>query len=212
MENYQRTDNERLRLLNSIYVPHPQAQRILREIQRAHNSRKVSDEPKCMSLIGSTGSGKSTLISQYMRHHPPSDKDKKSTVPIFKSVIPSDSTPKKFIRSILTSLYATMNQCSPKDISQHLVNDQDSDITKQRLYNVLDDLGVELIILDEFQHLVSSKSKKVLGELAATLKVLIIETQIPVIVVGTGHAESVFQADREVSRRFQAPMRIRPFM
>ncbi|WP_297810807.1 TniB family NTP-binding protein [uncultured Methylophaga sp.] len=209
------SERERLILLNNIYIAHPQSQEILKKMQRAHRSKDISPEPKSMSIIGPTGSGKSTVIKKYMEQHPPSIKAKSSQLTIFNAVIPSDSTPRKFIRSLLTALLAQISNCKPQDVPVNLVNDQDSDTTKLRFYKYLQDSGVELIILDEFQHLISNKtdsSNKVLLELAKTIKVMIIETGIPIIMVGTGRASIVFDVDPEVSRRFHASVEMRPFM
>lgn len=209
------TETERLIRLNNIYIAHPQSQGILKKIKRAHRSKEISPEPKSMCIIGPTGSGKSTIIKKYMEQHPISIKDKSSRLTIFNAVIPSDSTPRKFIRSLLTSLLAQISNCKPEDVPANLVNDQDSDTTKLRLYKYLHDAGVELIILDEFQHLISNKtasSSKVLLELAKTIKVMIIETGIPIVMVGTGRANIVFDVDPEVSRRFHASIEIYPFM
>jgi hypothetical protein len=208
-------ERERLQLLYNIYIAHPQSKEILKKMERCHETMTLSPEPKSMSIIGPTGSGKSTVIKKYMEQYPLSIEDKSTKLTIFNAVIPSDSTPRRFIRSLLRSLVAQTSNCKPEHVSEHLANDQDSDATKLRLYKFLNDAGVELIILDEFQHLISNKkdtSNRVLLELAKTIKVMIIETGIPIIMVGTGRANMVFDADEEVSRRFHYSVEMRPFM
>lgn len=211
-------ERERLQLLYNIYIAHPQSKEILKKMKRSHwshRSKGISPEPKSMSIIGPTGSGKSTAIKKYMEQHPPSIEAKSTKLTIFNAVIPSDSTPRRFIRSLLRSLVAQISNCKPENVSEHLANDQDSDATKLRLYKFLNDAGVELIILDEFQHLISNKSdtsNRVLLELAKTIKVMIIETGIPIIMVGTGRANIVFDVDKEVSRRFHFSVEMRPFV
>ncbi|HIC46204.1 MAG TPA: DEAD/DEAH box helicase [Methylophaga aminisulfidivorans] len=201
---------DRLRLLNSIYVAHPDAEKILKKIERCHKSRTISSEPRSMSLTGETGSGKTTLIEQYMLRHPTLETAKTTTIPIFKSIIQPNTSIRDFIISVLKSLVSRVSNQREDDVSDELLKGSLPAIRK-RLYKYIAVAEVKLIILDEFQHLISSKSKKVLNDIADTIKTIINETKVPVILVGTTKANEVFVENPEMARRISEKIRLKPF-
>lgn len=201
---------ERLRMLNSIYVAHPDASTILDKIERCHESREYSNEPRSMSLTGETGSGKTTLIEQYMLRHPPSETEKKSSVPIFKSIIQPNTSIRDFIGGILKSLIASVSGIREDDVNDELLKGS-LPMVRKRLYKYISQAEVKLIILDEFQHLISSNKKKVLNDIADTIKTIINETKVPIILVGTLKANAVFAENPEMSRRFAEKIKLKSF-
>ena len=83
-----------------------------------------------------------------------------------------------------------------------------SDITKntKKLKDFLELCKVEMIILDEFQHLIDSKRHKVILECSDWLKNLINSTKIPVVFAGLSSSVQVFienpqLGDRVLNRR-----------
>ena len=201
---------ERLRMLNSIYVAHPDATQILQKMKRCHESREYSNEPRSMSLTGETGTGKTTLIEQYMLKHPPSETEKTSSVPIFKSLIQPDTSIRDFIGSVLKSLIASVSGIREDDVDDELLKGS-LPMVRKRLYSYIAEAEVKLIILDEFQHLISKHKKKVLSDVADTIKTLINETKVPIILVGTTKAKAVFAENPEMSRRIAEKIQLKPF-
>lgn len=204
------TIRDRIQMLHSIYVAHPDAEQILQKIERCHTSRDYSAKPRSMSLTGSTGSGKSTLIEQYMLRHPPSESDDNTSVPIFSSNIQVSTNINDFIISVLKSLIASVSGVSEDDVEDELLRGTPTTV-KKRLYKYIAHAKVKMIILDEFQHLISTQKKRVLNEVADTIKTLIIETKVPVVLVGTTKANAVFAENPELARRFSEKIDLKPF-
>jgi Cdc6-like AAA superfamily ATPase len=204
------TTQERLKMLYSIYVAHPDAERILQKIERCHYSREYSSEPRSMSLTGATGSGKSTLIEQYMLRHPATETEKETSIPIFKSIIQPNTNIRDFVISVLKSLIASVSGIREDDVHDDFLKGNLTTVRK-RLYKYIAHAKVKIIILDEFQHLISSKSKKVLNDIADTIKTLINETKVPVILVGTTKANAVFAENPELARRLSEKIDLTPF-
>lgn len=73
------------------------------------------------------------------------------------------------------------------------------------------DCGVELIILDEFQHFIDSDSNVVLVNISNWLKDLINATEKPVVLVGMPHSEVVLTANPQLERRFSMRESLEPF-
>jgi hypothetical protein len=80
-----------------------------------------------------------------------------------------------------------------------------------RIINRVDDCGVEIIILDEFQHFIDSDSNAVLVNVSNWLKDLINETRKPVVLVGMPHSEVVLRANPQLERRFSMRESLEPF-
>jgi len=65
------------------------------------------------------------------------------------------------------------------------------------------DCQVELVILDDFHHLIDKETNRILEQVSDWLKVLIKETGIPFLVVGIdGKVERILDANAQLSRLF----------
>ena len=80
-----------------------------------------------------------------------------------------------------------------------------------RIITLVNDCGVEIIILDEFQHFIDSDSKVILDSISNWLKDLINETKKPVVLVGMPYSEIVLQANPQLERRFSMRESLDPF-
>jgi hypothetical protein len=81
-----------------------------------------------------------------------------------------------------------------------------------RLIHLLNAFQVELVILDDFHHLIDTETDRVLAKVSDWLKVLIKETGIPFLVVGIeGKVERILQANAQLSRLFAARETLTPF-
>jgi Bacterial TniB protein len=83
-----------------------------------------------------------------------------------------------------------------------------------RLINLMKDCGVELLILDEFQHFIDRDSAKVLKTVSDWLKNLILDTNLPIILIGLPEAEQILrlQSQSQLSRRFANRQILHPFL
>jgi hypothetical protein len=71
---------------------------------------------------------------------------------------------------------------------------------------------VELVILDDFHHLIDRETNRVLEQVSDWLKVLIKETGIPFLVVGIdGKVERILEANAQLSRLFAVRQTLAPF-
>ena len=79
-----------------------------------------------------------------------------------------------------------------------------------RAARLLKHCGVELIVLDEFDHLFDVDRAKVMTKASQWLKVLIVNTGLPVVVCGMPEAEYVLSAEH-TERRFKQWLTLRRF-
>jgi hypothetical protein len=81
-----------------------------------------------------------------------------------------------------------------------------------RLARLMTACQVELVILDDFHHLIDKETNCILEQVSDWLKVLIKETNIPFLVVGIeGKVECILEANAQLSRLFAARQTLEPF-
>jgi len=80
-----------------------------------------------------------------------------------------------------------------------------------RLVRLMQACQVELVILDDFHHLIDKETNRILEQVSDWLKVLIKETNIPFLVVGIeGKVERILEANAQLSRLFAARQTLEP--
>jgi hypothetical protein len=81
-----------------------------------------------------------------------------------------------------------------------------------RLSKLIVDCEVELVILDDFHHLIDTKTNRILRTVSDWLKVLIKETQVPFLVVGIeGQVQQILRENEQLSRLFAEQETLTPF-
>jgi hypothetical protein len=81
-----------------------------------------------------------------------------------------------------------------------------------RLIGLIVDCGVELVILDDFHHLIDSETNRILSSVSDWLKVLIKETNIPYMVIGVENTiEMILDTNKQLSRLFASRLDLEPF-
>ncbi len=176
--------------LEKLYVSSPRIKGILAEIEHCRLDSKDAQEPRSMLLIGQSGAGKTTIIKKYMRDFPEKETDERRIIPVFQSELPGKVTCKALAQTLLTEMGAD----DPE--SGNLTS-----ITK-RLARLIKECEVELIILDEFQHLLQSESAPYMAGVRDWIKSLINATKVPILLVGTPGSERILYKDPQLKRRF----------
>lgn len=181
-------------------ITYPRFRELHQEIQWCQRLSQRTGEPWCMSLEGQTGTGKSTLVRAYAESFKRVETADGTCVPVLYMEVPSPAGIKDFALTALRQMgdpaYARGTRAS----------------MTLRLINLIRDCQVELVILDDFQHLIDSETQHVLAEVSDWLKYLIKETQVPFLVVGIeGKVELILQANSQLSRLFAARETLQPF-
>lgn len=180
---------DRLYKLEHIYVASPRINGILKEIENCRLDSKSAREPRSMLLIGKTGAGKTTIIEKYLEKFPVIDTDERKVIPVFKAELPSKITPRALAQTMLSEM-----------------GDPDSDsgnevaLTK-RLVKLIKKTGVELIIIDEFQHLLKPDCKKYMDFVSDWIKSLLNNSKVPILLAGTPDAESILATNDQLETR-----------
>lgn len=190
---------EKIKAIEEIYVGYPRVEDKVEKIKYIQEYSNIMSEPECLLITGDTGAGKSTIMDQHMTRYSKEITDTETRIPILTSLIPAPASVKGVAEQLLYDLgdaLATKGRTAAKT---------------RRLCNYIKDCRVELIILDEFQHLIDRDSNRVLRTVADWLKTIIIETGVPVVLLGMPEAEEVLNANPQLSRRFAHRYVLEPF-
>jgi hypothetical protein len=159
-------------------------------IQECQELSAISGEPKCMILEGRSGVGKTTLVKHYAEEYGRRATDVNGELRVLYLLVPSPVTVKALIIGMLDQLGAATDR-------SRVLYDQ-----RIRLVHFLKSLGVELIILDEFQHLLQHSGSS-RTEVSDFIKNLIKESGIPFLLVGIqGYLDDLLKGNNQLARLF----------
>lgn len=193
------SNEDKVAYVDHLVIVYPYMNEILNKIDECKNRRNFR-EPECMFLCGERRSGKNTIIEQFSKKYPDIITDEVTIKPILYCRVPSPAYTGGLISALLDAIgdpfyYKT------------------STIQKntKRLKDLLKICQVEMIILDEFQHLIDSKRQKVILESSDWFKNLISDTRIPVLFAGLPDAEKIFIENSQLGDRVLNRRKIAPF-
>jgi hypothetical protein len=193
------TIEDRINIVEKIYVAYPRSDEILSRIKHCHHYSLTSAEPECMLIKGDTRTGKTTLYRRYEQQYPRVVTKEITIIPVLSATIPVPATPKSLVTKLLVKMGDPLAH-SGTIISQTF-----------RLYEVLKRCKVRLIILDEFQHFIDRDSNKILQTISDWLKELLNETRIPIVLIGMPNCDQILEANSQLRRRFAIREKLEPF-
>ncbi|MBI3583198.1 MAG: TniB family NTP-binding protein [Nitrospinae bacterium] len=190
---------ERICLVEKICIIHPLFKGTLDKIRECHECSKYSAEPKCILITGPSGAGKTTISRHYVSQFPRQTSEEGTIIPVLFSTISVPATVKNVASGLLYSM---------GDPMAHKGTTYNKTL---RLYKLIKYCAVKLIILDEFQHFIDRDSDKVLQVVSDWLKVLLDETNIPMILIGMPKSVEILLANEQLQRRFSTRKELSPF-
>lgn len=189
-----------LRRANTALIRYPRFRELHREIRRCQDLSKIAGEPQCMSLEGTMGAGKSTLVKDYAAAFPRRETDDGAIIPVLYVETPYPATPKGVAAEMLGALRDPAAEKGPLWSMNF------------RLKGFTHDCQTELVILDDIHHLIDRVIDRVLVDVSEWLKVLIKNTGIPFLIVGLdGTVERILDLNPQLSRLFAAREKLPPF-
>jgi hypothetical protein len=185
---------------NTALIRYPRFKALHSDIRECQEMSRLANEPQCMSLEGVTGAGKSTLVQDYVALFPRIEQTDGTRIPIFYAETPSPVT----VKGMAATLLDRLGDPGASHGTLWAMN--------FRLIRLMMACQVELVILDDFHHLIDKETNRILEQVSDWLKVLIKETGIPFLVVGIeGKVERILETNAQLSRLFAVRQTLQPF-
>lgn len=175
--------------------------KILGYMDRCRELSDFESEPICMMVYGASGVGKTTIIKKYLKQNQRESETHGDTVPALHIELPDNAKPVDVARELL------LEMGDPLALYE-------TDLTRltKKITDLIPVVGVKLIIIDEFQHLVEERSNRVLTQVGNWLKMVINRTKCPVALFGMPYSKVVLKANSQLHGRFSIQFELRPFI
>ncbi|WIG83712.1 TniB family NTP-binding protein [Photobacterium damselae] len=194
------TREDRISKAKKAFVSTPSVIKILRYMDRCRDLSDFDSEPTCMMVFGASGVGKTAVIKKYLSQNKPESEIRGDIIPVLHIELPDNAKPVDVARELV------LEMGDPLAL-------YDADLTRltEKLTHLIPSVGVRLIIIDEFQHLVEERSNQVLTQVGNWLKMIINKTKCPIVLFGMPYSKVVLQANSQLHGRFSIQFELRPF-
>lgn len=180
-------------------IEHPGYLEAIQKIELLHQRSRLAGVAGGLLITGHTGSGKSTVKMQYAERYPKEESIDRTHIKVLVVDTPSSPT----VRSLVAAMLAAMGDpASQKGTAEEKT---------ERLYKLLKGCGVELLIIDEFQHFLDRGKFSEACTVTDWLKNLINRANIPVVLIGLPRSAYVLELNEQLRRRFSSRYSLEPF-
>jgi hypothetical protein len=156
-------------------------------------------EAEGLAIVGESGTGKTSLVTNFADKHRPKRGANGMEVPILFVTVPAAPTVKSLAGAMIHRLGAS-------DPERGTENDK-----TWRLRVLMEQTGTRMIILDEFQHFFDRGKRQVMHHVADWLKLLMDDMRSTVVVTGLPECTNVIAGNEQLERRFLAPIELPQF-
>lgn len=178
----------RLSLIPNVFIQRPSTERIETLIDEIRNDRKLYAEPSCMIITGGTGVGKTTFLKRYRDDFGPQFRDESQSLvtPVLYISLPSRATP-------LTTAQELVKQLVGQEFAKGGLKGL-TDLAKKHLIAQ----RVEVVICDEFQHIVRTAGSIQTYQAAEWIKEVSKDTKIPFVMAGMHEVTSIVETNDQL--------------
>lgn len=192
------TINQTIVEVDDVIVSHPYFTGAIHAMRRCLDSYGKKT-PRCIGILGLSGSGKTTVIEEFVKEYTDAENESDWQRPILVVETPTSPTVKSMASEVLLELGDPLY-------------DRGSQVNMtNRIVLLMKAQGTRLLIFDEMQNLVDHDSAKLNHKAADWLKRLINRSHVPTVVVGLVQTEKLFLANEQLRRRFVNPYTLPAF-
>lgn len=138
---------------------------------------------RCVQLLGESHAGKSTIVEAYQEMHNTAEVLARGEIPIFWVKTDANLTRKGMCENILETFEDYGWQAPPMSGSETML--------LRRIRANLKRAKVQLLVLDDFHHVVHAETQKMALSVSETIKGLLIKRVCPIVMVGIEAARKV---------------------
>jgi len=180
-------------------ICHRRFRQALFQIAELHHRRRMHRVGGGILLIGPSGAGKSTVLKVYEAASPRCFESQCTRISVLRVKVPSSPT----TRSLAGAMLEAMG-----DRKSHRGTAPEK---TTKLVDFFQRCGVEMLLIDEFQHLFYTPSATAFRDVTDWLKNLLESTNVGMVACGLPAAELVIRSNEQLARRFSQCMQMDPF-
>lgn len=190
--------------LSKTLLTHTRFNQAITQIAELHHHCKHNSVGKGYMVFGPSGVGKSTVLKYYWKNFPIIHAKQKTIIPVLFILAPSSPSASNLAEAILLALGDPLAKRSRGrgNTGESFTN---------RVYELLIACEVEMILIDEVQHVSHVASIFHYRVVTDWLKNMIEKTRIPVVIFGLEASELVVKSSEQLSRRFSSQLKISAF-
>lgn len=177
--------------LSKQFITTPQIENTLSRVDEVIYDTKYSGKAKGLLICGPSGAGKSTMIKKLISDRRQLAVDGHKFTTIYME-LPSKPTLKSMGETFLEGLGDAFAKTRSHSAEFKLL----------RIIGLLKDLGTELVIFDEVQHIVDRLRNT--NEASNWIKHLMNNTGVAVVLIGMRSTQEILNNDQQLRRRFSA--------
>lgn len=180
-------------------IHHPKFCEAIRKMARLHDRGKHARTAEGLLIVAQSGGGKTVLADYYCSQFPRRQGEDGQIIPVLKVTTPESPSVKTFAQEMLASM------------GDPAFDRGTAETKTKRLVLLLKQCGVELLVIDEFQHFCDGHRKSESRRVSDWLKNLLNAVGIPIVLLGLPRSISVLKSNPQLRRRFASPHYLRPF-
>lgn len=186
------------RRLRKFFGHFPQVKVALSRLEELVDYECDHEEPECLVIIGDTGTGKTTLIENFVQSRPRVEHPEVTEVPVLNVEVPAKCSVKMLAALMLRKLGSLYwNRGDEVDRTDQLVT-------------LIKACKVRMIIIDEVNHLADRGAEKSHYHIGDWIKQLIRSSRLPVVLAGTPAAEILWNTNEQLADRFREQIVLEP--
>lgn len=185
--------------ISRLVIQHPDSERAMTQLRGAYIYNVQTGIPQNELLLGSTGTGKSTIKRVLVKEFGPEVREDRTIIPILTVDVPANPTIKNVAETILIKLG------DPKF-------EKGSEASKtKRITHLVQKLGVKMIIFDEMQHFIDQGNRRTPIQVSDWLKTIINDAKVSTVLMGLNRTEILLEVNEQLRRRFSNQIVLKPF-
>jgi len=186
-------------VVGRIVIPHDAFKLADEQLNQLFVFAQRNEGAEGMALLGESGTGKTTLLENFMARHQPHRNDDGMEVPVLFASVPSSPTVRSLAGEMLRAFGAP-----DWDRGTEL------QMTK-RLQVLMKGAKTHMVVIDEFNHFYDRGKNKIMYSVADWLKKFIDDTRKTLVVAGLPACKIVVNQNEQLARRFLAPIELPRF-
>lgn len=203
MMNVNRLAAQRRAAMDDIFITHPLVQdaHAKFEFLIEHGLSKISRAKMCLPLIAKSQFGKSAMLERFAAQKNTPEILAQRQIPVLHVTLEANITRKGLAQNILEAI---------EEFGFETGSNRGSEtVLLQRVRAALKNACVQLLILDEFHHLVNSDSANVAHSVSETIKRMLIKGVCPIVMSGVKDAEKALK-NPQLLQRALPPVTLKP--